>query len=370
MNFQLPRDGLEFAWFTNSMNLIQLKEKLDKRDSLTRQEVGEAVEGLVSDGVSEAVKTAFLEQLALKGETAEEIAAFAMRLRDLAERVPLAGGITLTLDVCGTGADRSGTINVSSTVMFIAAAGGVRVAKHGNRSVSSQSGSADVLESLGVKIELRPDQAARCLEEIGMSFFFAPLYHPTYKKIAPIRKALADRGVRSVFNLLGPLINPCRPNFQLVGVFGVHLTEVYARVLQLMGLHGAMVAHGLVDGSISGLDELSISGPTVISSFREGSAVLTENVDARNYGIARQPVSSVQGGSAQENAFVLREILSNRLHDARCDLVLFNAAAALVVAGKCADLGEGLNQSREIIRSGLALKKLDQFIAMSRSFAG
>lgn len=344
-----------------------LIQKLSARLELTERDIEAAVQGLMCDRWTEGDKIQFLETLAAKGETAREIATFARQLRELAVPVRVSNRIVESIDVCGTGADRAHTFNVSSTVMFIVAAAGIAVAKHGNRSITSQCGSADVLEALGVKIDMNSDRAAECLEAVGVAFFFAPAYHKSFKAIAGVRKTLAERQVRTIFNYLGPLINPARPTAQLVGIFTREMTAKYAEVLQLMGLQRAMVVHGLIDGSDAGLDEMSTVGPTIVSSFNVGESVKTETIDARSLGIERRQLHELRGENAQENAQILREILSNRGTAPARELVLLNASAALVVAGKCRSFAEGLQLGEELLRSGSALRKLEQLIEFSRS---
>ncbi len=233
---------------------------------LTPKEVAQVVEALLESSISEETKAQFLTALARRGETAGEIAAFALELRaravDPQVRAVKFGGVVL--DVCGTGADMAHTFNISSCVMFVAAAAGVAVAKHGNRAITSQCGSADVLEALGIKIELSPESARHCLETTGVTFFFAPRYHPAFKAIAPVRKKLAEQKQRTIFNILGPLVNPARPTHQMVGLFDCALVERYAEVLKLIGLKGAMVVHG------DGLDEFTTLGTNTVAELRDG----------------------------------------------------------------------------------------------------
>jgi anthranilate phosphoribosyltransferase len=329
---------------------------------LSRAEVADAVRALLDDGVSEGAKAEFLTALARRGETAGEIAAFALELRDRAVDPQIDaekfGGIVL--DVCGTGADMAHTFNISSCVMFVAAAAGVAVAKHGNRAITSKSGSADVLAALGANIELSAEAARRCLEEVGVTFFFAPGYHPAFKKIAPVRKVLAERKQRTVFNILGPLVNPARPTHQIVGIFDGALVGRYAEVLLLMGVKRAMVVHG------NGLDEFSTMGVNTVAELWGGrieETVRDFRVPESELRLMQVKPAELAGGDPPANAQIVREVLSGQHRGPRRDIVLLNAAAALVVSEVAHDFGRGWQRAAELIDSGAALKKLDQFIA-------
>ena len=330
-------------------------------------EIREGVRGLLSEQWEEKQKAQFLELLSTRGERSKEMAGFASVLRELAEPLEGLNRVEDAIDICGTGSDRSGTFNVSTTVMFVLAAAGIPVIKHGNRSISSRSGSADVLEASGARVDLSPTVAVKCFNELGVTFLFAPLYYKAFKVIAPVRRHLAERGVRTIFNLLGPLINPARPGFQLVGVYAPDLTEICAEVLQRTGGRSGMVAHGFTEQPEVGLDELSIGGPTRISYFQQGAAIQTTMIDARSFGIAHSPLQDLAGGTAADNARILRDILANRLRGGPQDLIAFNAAAGLMVAGKVRNFGEGILASREIIQSGLGTQKLEQFIEFTQS---
>jgi anthranilate phosphoribosyltransferase len=344
--------------------LEELTSKLAAGSALTGAEVAGAVVALLEDAVSEDAKAEFLVALARKGETAEEIAAFATELRARALDPGIDpqrfGGVVL--DVCGTGADMAHTFNISSCVAFVAAAAGVAVAKHGNRAISSRCGSADVLAALGANIELSPEAARRCLEEVGVTFFFAPLYHPAFKKIAPVRKKLAERKQRTVFNILGPLVNPARPTHQLVGVFERALVGRYAEVLRLLGLKHAMVVHG------DGLDELSTMGVNTVAEVWGGRIEITE----RDYRVAHTewrgvPVklAELAGGEPPQCAAIVRAVLGGSDRGPRRDIVLLNAAAALVAADVEHDFGAAWRRAAELIDSGAALQRLERFVAAS-----
>ena len=259
------------------------------------------------------------------------------------------------LDVCGTGGDRLNLFNVSTTASFIVAAAGVIVVKHGNRAITSRSGGADVLAALGVRLDLPPADLRRCVEKVGMGFLFAPHYHPAFQAIAPVRRLLAADGVSTVFNLLGPLLNPAWPAHQLVGVHSLALTRVFAEVLRQLGRQSAWAVHGA-----GGMDEFSTFGESHVSGFEAPDAAFFDRVIApEDGGLARiDDLAKLQGGSAEENAATLLGLLQGEIAGPRLDIVLLNAAAGLVVAGTAADLRAGVDLARAQIRDGRALAKL------------
>lgn len=352
------------------MKLTDITAQLQSGANLEPAQTRHALQALLGDADSDAVKADFLAALAHKGETADEIAAFALELRERSinpqiDRAQLPDGILA--DVCGTGADGAQTVNVSTAAMFIVAAAGVPVAKHGNRGITSKCGGADVLEALGVRIELPPDKLKRCIEEIGVGFIFAPAYHPAFKKIAPVRKLLAEKKIRTVFNILGPLVNPARVNAQLLGVFDPSFTETLARVLRLMGHRRAFVVHGFIGDNQRGLDEISTLGNTRISELTESGEIKTWTLDASALGLPRPSLNELAGGDAHHNAQILRRVLSGEEHDTKTELVLLNAAAALIVVGKAKDFPSALTLAREQIQNGAAQKKLQQLITVTNS---
>lgn len=325
-----------------------------------------AVAALLDDTVGATDKAEFLTALAHKGETVAEIAGFARELRaravDPQIDPAMYGGVLL--DVVGTGADQAHTFNVSTCVVFIAAAAGVAVAKHGNRAVTSKCGSADVLAALGANVELPPEAARRCLAATGLTFLFAPLYHPAFKAIAPVRKQLAERGQRTVFNILGPLVNPARPTHQLLGVFDAALVRRYAEAVQLLGVRHALVVHG------AGLDEFTILGRNQLAEVWGPRIELSEKwfpYQPSDVQLRAPDLASLAGGDADTNARILRNILSNADRGPKRDLVLLNAAAALVVAEKVSSYAEGWELAAKLIDSGAALAKLEAFVAASRA---
>jgi anthranilate phosphoribosyltransferase len=335
------------------MTMDDLIKELKSAHDLDAAQIEHAVAALISAEVDDAVKAEFLKALRAKGETAKEIAAFVQAL--LARAVdPELDATNLPgpmIDVCGTGGDQLELFNVSTAVMFVLAAGGACVVKHGNRAITSKCGGADVLEELGVKIDLAPADLRRCVETNGLGFIFAPAYHPAFKTIVPVRKALAAQGIPTVFNLLGPLLNPARPPYQLVGIFSPVLLPKYAEVLALLGRAHAWAVHG------SGMDELSLTGPSAVQEVVDG-AVRELEVDPVALGLPICSVEDLRGGDRAHNAAILVAILDGTERGPKRDLVLFNAAAGFVITRLAPDLATGLDLAREQIDSGRALGKL------------
>ena len=347
--------------------LTTLTEQLSVRESLAPGQVADAVKQLADETVAVEHKAAFLTALAQKGESPEEIAAFAAELRSRSVVPPLdaatrAGEI---LDVCGTGGDRLGTFNISTTVAIVCAAAGVKVAKHGNRAITSQAGSADVLEALGIRIDLPPADAAAALGEHNFAFFFAPNYHPAFKHIAPARKLCAERGQRTIFNFLGPLLNPARPTAQLLGVPRRELCEPLARVLQSLGLRRGMVVCGQVDQSA--LDELSTLGPNTIAEFYQERGFATSTLEPDQFPIQPATLPDLLGSDRTANAAIVRRILAGDDRGPKRDAVLLNAGAALFVASRVRSISEGWELAAETIDSGAAARKLRALAAHAKT---
>ena len=330
-----------------------LTQLLRTGGDLGATQVREAVAALVSEQVSGVEKKEFLKALRAKGETAGEIAAFSQAL--LAHAVsPELNPARLpgpTLDVCGTGGDQRGFFNVSTAVMFVAAAAGACVMKHGNRSITSKTGAADVLEELGVKLELTPARLRQCLEQHGVAFVFAPAWHPAFKAIGPVRKELAAEGTPTIFNLLGPLLNPARPEHQLIGLFSAALLPKYAEALRILGRRCAWVVHG------DGTDELSLTGASKVCAV-QGGTVTEFTLTPEEFGLARCAPAALLGGERAENARILLAILDGSECGPKRDMVLLNSAAALVVAGLARDLAAGLDLARKALDGGGARAKL------------
>jgi len=346
------------------MTLDSLIVDLAAARHLSDEQAHLAVQEIVDESVSAALKADFLCHLALKGETVGEIAAFAAALREKAIEPPLDPAWRNAheiLDVCGTGGDRLNTFNISTTVAIICAAAGVPVAKHGNRAITSQAGSADVLEALGIKINLPPAEAARSLRERNFAFFFAPSYHPTFKHIGPARKLCADRGQRTIFNFLGPLLNPARPGAQLVGVPRPELCEPLAHVLQSLGARRGMVVTGKVpgsDGVVHYLDELSTLGQNTVAEFYQERGFTASVLDPNNFPLQPATLADLAGGNRDANAEIIRRILRGDERGPKRDAVLLNAAAGLFVANRARTLSEGWDLAAGIIDGGQAAKKL------------
>lgn len=322
-----------------------------------------AVDSLVDEAIPAAAKADFLCHLALKGETVDEIAAFARALLEKSIPLPLdpetRGGEIL--DVCGTGGDRMNTFNISTTVALICAASGVAVAKHGNRAITSQAGSADVLEALGIRIDLSPAEAARSLRESRFAFFFAPNYHPAFKHISSARKLCADRGQRTIFNFLGPLLNPVRPSAQLVGVPRPELCEPMARVLQSLGARRAMVVCGQVAlQEQKCLDELSTLGSNTIAEFYQERGFAASELSVEQFPLQFASLADLLGGDREANAEIVRNLLEGEERGPKRDAVLLNAAAALFVAGRARSLMAGWELAASIIDRGQAARKLEE----------
>jgi anthranilate phosphoribosyltransferase len=335
-----------------------LIEKLRAGRDLTAGDVNFAMSLLLSDSTEDTTKADFLIALHRKGESVEEIVAFVKQLTDRAID-PLIDPANLPgpmLDVCGTGGDGLDLFNVSTTIMFVLAAGGVAVVKHGNRAVTSRSGSADVLEALGIPIALPPAKLKECAERFGLCFIFAREYHPAFRAIAEMRKRLARENVRSVFSLIGPLLNPTRPARQLIGVFAPRLTTIFAEALRRLGRERAWVVHGVTETG-EGMDDISTSGVTTFAELAN-KKVTTGLIDPRWLNIPTAPLEELLGGDAAENAGYLEGILAGKIHGPKRDLALVNAAGGFVVAGLCNDMSQGLVRAREAIDSGKALEKL------------
>ena len=343
------------------LNLLTCR--LAAANHLTDEEVRLAVAQLVDEAVPALTKADFLTHLARKGETTGEITAFARELRSRA-LLPVLDGETragLILDVVGTGGDHLSTFNISTTVALLAAAAGVRVAKHGNRASTSSIGSADVMEALGIPFDLGPEETVRSLREHGFAFFFAPKYHPAFRHTVPARKLCAERGQGTIFNFLGPLLNPAQPTAALIGASRPDLCEPLARVLQSLGVRRAMVVSGAVPGegaSVRHLDELSPLGPTTIAEFYQERALTCSELLPESFPVQPAVLADLRGGDRAYNAGIIRRILHGEERGPKRDAVLLNAAAALFVADRTRSLAEGWELAAETIDSGKARAKL------------
>jgi anthranilate phosphoribosyltransferase len=326
---------------------------------LTVAEAEAVLEQIMTGQCSQAQIASLLTALRMKGETVDELTGFVKVMRRKAHAVrPLAFSKAneILIDTCGTGGDVSGSFNISTAAAFVVAGCGLRVAKHGNRSASSHCGSADVMEALGVKIALAPEQIASCIDEVGIGFLPAMLLHEAMKHVAPVRKEL---GVRTIFNMLGPMTNPAGANAQVIGVYAKDLTEMFAQTLKSLGSVRALVVHGS-----DGLDEITITGESRITELQNGE-VKTYNIQPEDFGFARATLEEIKGGDANRNAEIILSVLGGE-RNARRNIVLLNAAAAIVVGNKVNDFQEGIRLAADSIDSGAALSKLQQLIEFTQ----
>jgi anthranilate phosphoribosyltransferase len=346
--------------------ITEVVRALVERRDLTRIEAAAAMEAIMSGAATNAQIAAFLTALRMKGETVEELIGFAQVMRQKVVRVRAHGSDVVAqtgtdremlIDTCGTGGDASGTFNVSTATAFVVAGAGLKVAKHGNRSVSSLCGSADVVETLGVNVELAPQHVARCVDEVGIGFLYAPLLHTAMKYVMVARR---EMGIRTVFNMLGPLTNPAGANVQVIGVYADALCEPLARVLAELGTIRAVVVHGA-----DGLDEISNTGESHVSEVREG-VVRSSRIRPEDFGLPRASITDLQGGDREENAQIIRQILAGEPGPRR-DIVMMNASAALVMGGKAHDFKDGVAMAAQSVDSGRAAAKLSALVEFSRS---
>lgn len=334
--------------------LVSLTQSLQKDQDLDSPSLEAACVGLLDETVPLEERADFLRALHQKGETPAEIAGFVQILL----RHAISPGVTSDcLDVCGTGGDRAGLFNVSTAVMFVTAACGARVVKHGNRGVTSRAGGADVLEALGIRLDLPPGES---LDAAGCAFLFAPHHHPTFKAVGPVRMLLAAEGTPTIFNVMGPLLNPALPDFQLAGVFSPTLLPIYAEVFRLLQRKQAWVVHGA-----GGLDEVSLLGPTEVVAAEDGS-IRSFTIDPSEMDLAPATLEDLRGGSARENAVLLENLFAGHDHGPRHDIVVLNTACALVVAGRVPDLTAGLTLARTALREGRAAQVLEALRTLGR----
>jgi anthranilate phosphoribosyltransferase len=335
-----------------SQDLRQLIQKVSGGATLSEEEIRTALDQMTAGAATPAQMGAFLMALRVRGETVEEIAGAAQMLRAKMNRVEVAPD---AIDIVGTGGDAHGTYNISTCASLIAAGAGVKIAKHGNRRVSSKSGASDVLSELGVKLEVSPETIARCVNEAGVGFLWAPMHHPALKHWAPIRGEL---GIRTIFNLLGPICNPAGVKRQVVGVFSWHWVEPVAHVLKSLGAEHVWVVHGH-----DGLDELTTTGATDVAELKDGVITVFE-VTPADAGLSPAKLSDLKGGDEKENAAAIRDVLAGKKTPLR-DIAVLNAAAALIVADKAANLLDGAALAAHSIESGAAQRALDKLVAIT-----
>lgn len=334
------------------MNIREGIERVIRRQNLNEEEMTVCMREIMDGKATDAQIASFITALRMKGETVEEISGAVRVMREKCIKINPSSRVVL--DTCGTGGDAQHTVNISTISAFVCAGAGITVAKHGNRSVSSKCGSADVLKELGVNIEAPPEIAERCLNEIGIAFIFAPLYHPAMKfAIGPRREI----GIRTIFNILGPLTNPAGAKFQLLGVYDPSLTDTLAHVLKRFESTRAMVVHG------DGLDEITITGITKVSELKE-KKVLNYIIDPERFGFKRYPVSALKGGDPQENAKIMLRVLQGEDGPAT-HATLLNAGAGIMIGGLAEDMKEGIERAKESIKSGKALEKLKKLIELT-----
>ena len=337
-----------------------IKEAIKKvvgKEDLTYDEAYAVMNEIMSGETSAVENAAYLAALSTKSsdmETIAEISGSAAAMREHAERVEHDMDV---IDIVGTGGDHSGSINVSTTASFLAAAAGLKVCKHGNRAASSWSGTADCLEALGVNIDQAPEKVREELASVGMAFLFAQRYHQSMKHVGAIRREL---GIRTVFNILGPLTNPSRPAYMLLGVYGEHLMRPLARVLPGLGVKRALIVHGM-----DGMDEISVGAPTLVHEISDGWERSYE-IRPEDFGITPAAKEAIRGGKPDENAAVTRGILSGEITDARADVCLLNAGAAIYIGGAASSIADGIAAARQTIADGSALRKLEDFIRISQ----
>ncbi len=336
------------------MNFTENLNTIIQRKDLTKENMSSMMSDIFSGSITDSQIGAFMAALATKGETFEELAGAALTMRRKAAKIQTVSKIVV--DTCGTGGDSSGTFNVSTTTALAVAGCGITIAKHGNRSISSKCGSADVLEELGVKIDTDPEIVEEAVNEIGLGFLFAPKFHSAMKYAAKARKEV---GIRSIFNMLGPLTNPAATRYQLLGVFAPQLTEMFARALKLLGAERAFVVHGH-----DGMDEITVCAPTRISELN-GGMIKTYDIDPVDFFDEYADPQSLKGGDAELNADITRAILKGEKGPRR-DIVLINTAAALVAAGAAENLKNGIKQAEQSLDSGKAMKKLEELIEFTQ----
>jgi anthranilate phosphoribosyltransferase len=337
------------------MNIREGIERVVNRVNLSEADTIDVMNEIMTGEATPLQVAAFLTALRMKGETVEEITGAARVMREKAHRVKV--GSKTILDTCGTGGDQKGTFNISTTVAFVLAGAGINVAKHGNRSVSSQSGSADVLGALGVKVDAPKERVEQCISKIGIGFLFAPLLHEAMKYAVQPRR---DIGIRTIFNILGPLTNPAMATHQLIGIYSGELVSMIAHVLKNLGSVRAMVVHGL-----EGLDEISLCGPTKVAELHDGE-VKEYVIEPEQFGLKRCRLEELHGGSPSQSAAIVRGVLDGKTGPAR-DVILLNSGAALYVSARAATIQDGIRLASESIDSGKARRKLEQLVEMTNA---
>lgn len=334
--------------------MIKIIDRLINKKDLTESQMTYAMNEIMDGKVDEVNIASFLTALRIKGETAEEVSSGAKVMRKKALKINLED--RYTVDTCGTGGDGTDTYNISTASAFVLAAGGVAVVKHGNRSVSSKSGSADILEILGVNINISPEKVKECIDKIDIGFLYAPVFHNSMKYAAPVRKKL---GFRTIFNILGPLTNPAKANGQVLGVFHENLTELMAEAMKKLKTEHVLVVHG-----IDGMDEITTTDKTKVSELKD-KKISSYYIKPEDFNIKRSSKEELKGGTPKENAQIIKGIFKGDIKGAKKDILLLNSGAALYVGKKASSIKEGIDLAREIIESGRALAKLEQLIEIT-----
>jgi len=331
------------------VNMIDILKKVTKGEDLSKEEMITAIKQIMSEDIDPILASSLLTALKIKGEAIDEIAGAAMALREKALSITIDD--ECTLDTCGTGGDYSGTFNISTAVAFVSAAAGIKVCKHGNRSVSSKCGCADVLEEVGIPIVLKPEQVKQLIEETNFGFLFAPTHHKAMKHVMPVRKALK---LRTLFNIIGPLSNPANANYQLVGVYEEKLVEIFAQALSELKITRALVVHGK-----DGLDEMTTTEDTLIAEVKDDKYKI-KTIKPEDFGLKRTTLDALKGGDATVNKEIMLQIFKGKKGPKR-DIVLLNSGAALYITGKSESINEGIEIAKELIDSGKVLKKLEEY---------
>lgn len=339
----------------NGFDIKQAITKIVGGETLTFEEAGSAMDQIMSGEATSAQIGSFLTALRLRGETVDEVAGFASTMRAHSRHVELASD-EIAIDTCGTGGDHSGTFNISTTAAFVIAGSGIKVAKHGNRSVTSACGSADLLEALGVAIELEPAHVSSVIEEAGIGFMFAPAYHPGFRHAGPVRREI---GIRTVFNILGPMVNPAKVRRQLIGVGDASIADLLAPAQDLLGSERVLFVH-----SAEGFDELGLSGPSRVTEYERNRGVHTYEIDARDLGLTPAPAVAVLGGDSTRNAEITRSVLAG-LRGPYRDVVVLNAGAGIYAAGQADSIAEGIALASESLDSGAAQEVLERMVILS-----
>ena len=335
---------------------------LKDRKDLDAVQIRFCIDQLISEKVDFKDKENFLTCLSQKGETVEEIASFINYFRVLARDPELQNFAEKAIDLCGTGGDKAGSFNISTFVSFIIASSGIPVIKHGNRSISSKCGSADLLEAIGIPLEVENIKRAEGMKKLNYSFLFAPSFHPAFKHIAPVRKELAQKGVITIFNILGPMINPARPSYQLLGVYSKGLVSKIGNSLHRSGLKGGFAIHGCIERhtSIKGVDELTSCGKNIVQGFGQNSSMIETILGPEQFGLSHSPVQEITGGNLEQNLYLMKQLLSGNAPKGLTDSILMNASLAFFTTARTQHYVEGVELAQQLLKDGIVKKWLDR----------